>query len=116
MARLDRDPREIFLRARAREISTRERKVNALACDADGTRNRAGNVRDKRSSARPRNPSARRRNSPKSQDKKNMLSPFQSIDINRWKRMIRKFLVTKCKICKRNFILYHMEIVFLCIV
>jgi len=37
------------------EISARERKVNALTCDADGTRNRAGDVRDKWSSAKPRN-------------------------------------------------------------
>lgn len=38
---------EILSRVRAREISARERKVNALTCDADGTRNRAGDVRDK---------------------------------------------------------------------
>jgi len=40
-------PGEILSCARAREIRARERKVNALTCDADGTRNRADDVRDK---------------------------------------------------------------------
>lgn len=91
-----RSQRNPFVRARAREISARERKVNALTCDADGTRNRASNVRDKRSSARPRNPSTSRVDEIRPNCKRTNYSPppppplAQGININRYLNLYNK--------------------------